>query len=123
MKRERSRSPLTPPPAFKSPIPTKPLPTSSSSQKEEKPKETKINNTKSKTETQQATTSEVVRYTGRPGEKKFSNRCRLFVANLNTNLTEEDVRDLFSPYGELSESYFNKDKGFAFVRLVSLLHF
>ena len=35
-------------------------------------------------------------------------------------MTEEDVRALFVPYGELSESYFNKEKGFGFVRLVSI---
>jgi len=130
-KRERSRSPLTPPPTFKSPIltkplPSKPLPKSSPSQNKEPAKETKSkdNRANNKNKNQQATSSQKansdsdgVRYRGRPGEKKFSNRCRLFIANLNTTMTEEDVRALFVPYGELSESYFNKDKGFGFVRL------
>ncbi|XP_066915220.1 non-POU domain-containing octamer-binding protein-like [Clytia hemisphaerica] len=61
--------------------------------------------------------NERVRYTGRPGEKKFSNKCRLFVANLNTNMTEDEVKGLFTPFGELSEIFFNKEKGFGFVRL------
>jgi len=63
------------------------------------------------------TTTNVARYSGRPGEKKFSGRCRLFVANLNTNMTEDDVTNIFQPYGETSEVYFNKDKGFGFIRL------
>lgn len=62
----------------------------------------------------------VLRYTGRPGEKKFSGRCRLFVANMNNNTTENELRNMFTPYGETGEVYINKDKGFGFIRLVSL---
>ena len=131
-KRERSRSPLTPPPTFKSPILTKPIPSkqlpkSSPSQKKELSQENSSKDNKNN-KNQQSTSSNKanndsndVRYRGRPGEKKFSNRCRLFVANLNASMTEEDVRALFTPYGEVSESYYNKDKGFGFVRLVSII--
>ncbi|XP_057306302.1 non-POU domain-containing octamer-binding protein-like [Hydractinia symbiolongicarpus] len=51
------------------------------------------------------------------GEKKFSGRCRLFVANMNNGTTEEDLRELFGEYGEIGEVYVNKEKGFGFIRL------
>lgn len=59
------------------------------------------------------------RYTGKPGEKKFSGRCRLFVANMVNTTTESELRSMFTPYGETGEVYINKDKGFGFIRLVS----
>ena len=62
-----------------------------------------------------------VKYTGRDGEKKFSGRCRLFVANLNNSTTEEELRELFGQFGETGEVFVNKDKGFGFIRLVSYL--
>lgn len=51
------------------------------------------------------------------GEKKFSGRCRLFVANLHNSTTEADLRQLFTPFGEIGEVYVNKEKGFGFIRL------
>lgn len=54
----------------------------------------------------------------RPGEKTFTQRCRLFVGNLPTDLTEEDFRKLFAKYGEASEVFINRDRGFGFIRLV-----
>ena len=62
-----------------------------------------------------------VKYMGRDGEKKFSGRCRLFVANLNNSTTEEELRELFGQFGETGEVFVNKDKGFGFIRLVSYL--
>ncbi|KAJ8407113.1 hypothetical protein AAFF_G00287890 [Aldrovandia affinis] len=53
----------------------------------------------------------------RPGEKTFTQRCRLFVGNLPTDLTEEDFRKLFAKYGEASEVFINRDRGFGFIRL------
>ena len=53
--------------------------------------------------------------------RKFSNHCRLWIGNLPLDITEEDVRELFKPYGEFDEVYFDKNKGFAFVRMVSFL--
>jgi len=57
------------------------------------------------------------KYTGRPGEKKFNGRCRLFVANLHNTTTEDDLKELFGEFGETGEIYVNKEKGFGFIRL------
>ncbi|XP_069496897.1 paraspeckle component 1 [Ambystoma mexicanum] len=55
----------------------------------------------------------------KPGEKPFTQRCRLFVGNLPPDLTEEDFRKLFVKYGEPSEVFINRDRGFGFIRLES----
>ncbi len=54
----------------------------------------------------------------RPGEKTFTQRCRLFVGNLPSDMTEEDFKKLFSKYGEANEVFINLDRGFGFIRLV-----
>ncbi|RXG67245.1 Hrp65 protein [Armadillidium vulgare] len=51
------------------------------------------------------------------GVKKFSNHCRLWIGNLPLDINEDDVKELFKPYGEFDEVYFDKSKGFAFVRM------
>lgn len=51
--------------------------------------------------------------------RKFSNHCRLWVGNLPLDIKEDDVKELFKPFGEYDEVYFDKNKGFAFVRMVS----
>ncbi len=56
----------------------------------------------------------------KPGEKTYTQRSRLFVGNLPTGTTEEDVEKLFSKYGKPSEIFINKERGFGFIRLVSL---
>ncbi|XP_035248742.1 paraspeckle component 1-like isoform X3 [Anguilla anguilla] len=53
----------------------------------------------------------------KPGEKTFTQRCRLFVGNLPTDLTGEDFKKLFSKYGEANEVFINRDRGFGFIRL------
>ncbi|XP_061842154.1 non-POU domain-containing octamer-binding protein [Nerophis lumbriciformis] len=53
----------------------------------------------------------------KPGEKTFTQRSRLFVGNLPTGVTEEDIEKLFSKYGKASEIFVNKDRGFGFIRL------
>ncbi|XP_078258581.1 paraspeckle component 1-like isoform X3 [Rhinoraja longicauda] len=53
----------------------------------------------------------------RPGEKTYTQRCRLFVGNLPTDITEEDFKKLFRKYGEASEVFINRDRGFGFIRL------
>ncbi|XP_062866599.1 paraspeckle component 1 isoform X2 [Trichomycterus rosablanca] len=53
----------------------------------------------------------------KPGEKTFTQRCRLFVGNLPTDITEEDFRKMFSKYGEANEVFINRDRGFGFIRL------
>lgn len=55
----------------------------------------------------------------KPGEKSYTQRCRLFVGNLPNDITEEDFRKMFAKYGEPSEVFINKGKGFGFIRLES----
>ncbi|XP_074542901.1 splicing factor, proline- and glutamine-rich isoform X2 [Halichoeres trimaculatus] len=55
----------------------------------------------------------------KPGEKTYTQRCRLFIGNLPNDLTEEDFKKLFAKYGEPSEVFINKAKGFGFIRLES----
>lgn len=58
----------------------------------------------------------------KPGEKTYTQRCRLFIGNLPNDITEAEFRKLFSKYGEPSEIFINQGKGFGFIRLVSLLY-
>jgi len=53
----------------------------------------------------------------KPGEKSYTQRSRLFVGNLPTGVTEQEVEKLFSKYGKPSEIFINKDRGFGFIRL------
>ena len=57
-----------------------------------------------------------------PHEKKHGGRSRLFVGNLTNGVTEDDLKELFGRFGDASEIYVNKEKGFGFVRLVSVLN-
>lgn len=50
-------------------------------------------------------------------EVKFSGRNRLYVGNLTNDVTEEELKDLFSPYGEISEAFINPEKNFAFLKI------
>lgn len=51
------------------------------------------------------------------GEKKFSGRNRLYIGNLSNDITEEEVTEMFKPFGESSELFINKEKNFGFIRL------
>ncbi|XP_023651746.1 non-POU domain-containing octamer-binding protein isoform X2 [Paramormyrops kingsleyae] len=53
----------------------------------------------------------------KPGEKTYTQRSRMFVGNLPTGVTEQEVEKLFSKYGKPSEIFINKDRGFGFIRL------
>ncbi|XP_037552467.1 paraspeckle component 1 isoform X2 [Nematolebias whitei] len=53
----------------------------------------------------------------RPGEKTFTQRARLFVGSLPLDVTEEEFRKLFAKYGNISEVFLNRERGFGFVRL------
>ncbi|XP_067468354.1 splicing factor, proline- and glutamine-rich isoform X1 [Thunnus thynnus] len=55
----------------------------------------------------------------KPGEKTYTQRCRLFIGNLPNDITEDEFRKLFAKYGEPSEVFINKSKGFGFIRLES----
>ena len=54
------------------------------------------------------------------GPKKFSNKARLFFGNLPRDFTEAELRGLLEEHGEVQEVYHNRDKSFAFARMVSL---
>ena len=58
----------------------------------------------------------------RPGEKTFTQRCRLFIGNLPNDITENEFKKLFSKYGEPSEIFINQSKGFGFIRLVGVVY-
>ena len=51
-------------------------------------------------------------------EKKFSNKARLFVGNLPRDTSEDELKKLFKPFGEVNEVYLQKEKNFGFVRMV-----
>lgn len=53
----------------------------------------------------------------KPGEKTFTQRSRLFVGNLPTGVTEDDLEKLFVKYGKVNEIFINKERGFGFIRL------
>ncbi|XP_006820520.1 uncharacterized protein LOC100371475 isoform X2 [Saccoglossus kowalevskii] len=55
-------------------------------------------------------------------EKKFSGRCRLFVGNLTNDTDEEEFKKMFKKYGDVSEVYLNKERGFGFIRLDTRLN-
>lgn len=58
----------------------------------------------------------------KPGEKTYTQRCRLFIGNLPNDITEDEFRKLFAKYGEPSEIFINQGKGFGFIRLVRLMY-
>ncbi|XP_076864667.1 splicing factor, proline- and glutamine-rich isoform X2 [Brachyhypopomus gauderio] len=55
----------------------------------------------------------------KPGEKTYTQRCRLFIGNLPNDISEDEFRKLFAKYGEPSEIFINQGKGFGFIRLES----
>lgn len=50
-------------------------------------------------------------------QKKFTGRCRLFVGNITPEVTEEQFKEMFTPFGEVSEVFVNAARGFGFIRL------
>jgi proline- and glutamine-rich splicing factor len=52
-------------------------------------------------------------------EKKFTDRCRLYIGNLTSDVTEDEITQLFQPYGETAELFVGKEKNSALIRLVS----
>ncbi|XP_052239072.1 non-POU domain-containing octamer-binding protein-like isoform X5 [Dreissena polymorpha] len=50
-------------------------------------------------------------------QKKFTGRCRLFVGNITPDTTEEQFKEMFTPFGEVSEVFVNAARGFGFIRL------
>ncbi|CAG9764345.1 unnamed protein product [Ceutorhynchus assimilis] len=50
-------------------------------------------------------------------EKQFNGRSRLYLGNIGNDVTEEDLAELFKPYGETSEAFMNKEKNFGFIKI------
>lgn len=50
-------------------------------------------------------------------EVKFSGRNRLYIGNLTSDITEDELKELFTPYGETSEAFLNAEKFFAFIKV------
>lgn len=50
--------------------------------------------------------------------KKFTNKARLFFGNLPRDFSEDELKKLLAAHGEVQEIYHNKDKNFAFARMV-----
>ncbi|KAJ8983887.1 hypothetical protein NQ317_000923 [Molorchus minor] len=50
-------------------------------------------------------------------EKKFNGRNRLYIGNIGSEVTEDDITDLFKPYGETAEIFLNKEKNFGFIKV------
>uniref|UniRef100_T1GFR6 RRM domain-containing protein n=1 Tax=Megaselia scalaris TaxID=36166 RepID=T1GFR6_MEGSC len=50
-------------------------------------------------------------------EIKFSGRNRLYIGNLTNDVNESELIELFKPYGEISETFLNNEKNFAFLKL------
>ena len=51
------------------------------------------------------------------GERKFTGRCRLFVGNLPTEITEAEFKELFMKFGEIGECFLNTSRSFGFIKL------
>ncbi|KQS38910.1 uncharacterized protein Dere_GG21764, isoform B [Drosophila erecta] len=52
-----------------------------------------------------------------PSEAKFSGRNRLYVGNLTNDITDDELREMFKPYGEIGEIFSNPDKNFTFLKV------
>lgn len=52
-------------------------------------------------------------------EKKFNMRARLFIGNLGDGTTEKQLKDMISKHGEIGETFFQKEKRFAFFRMAT----
>ena len=50
-------------------------------------------------------------------------RCRLFIGNVPSDLTQDEFQILFGKYGELVEYFVNPSRGFGFIKLVCFLSF
>lgn len=55
---------------------------------------------------------------GGKAERRFTNRCKLFIGNLPNGTTEKDLRELFSPYGETDSAFIAMGRNFGFIKLV-----
>uniref|UniRef100_A0A914BWE5 RRM domain-containing protein n=1 Tax=Acrobeloides nanus TaxID=290746 RepID=A0A914BWE5_9BILA len=54
-------------------------------------------------------------------KKLYTGRCRLFVGGLPREITRDELTDLFTPFGDVSETFLS-DKGFGFVKMDTRSH-
>lgn len=54
--------------------------------------------------------------------KKFTNRARLFVGNLSNDTNDEDLRKMFEKYAPEPEVFLDRQKMFAFIKMVRMIH-
>ncbi|XP_028173133.1 hrp65 protein-like [Ostrinia furnacalis] len=50
-------------------------------------------------------------------EMKFNGRSRLYIGNLTNDVTEDEILNLFTPFGEAAELFLNKEKNFGFIKM------
>jgi len=50
-------------------------------------------------------------------ETKFSGRNRLYIGNLTSDMNEDEIRELFKPFGEVGEIFHNAEKNFCFLKV------
>jgi proline- and glutamine-rich splicing factor len=43
---------------------------------------------------------------------------RLYIGNISNEVTETEIKELFASYGEMDELFLNREKNFAFLKLV-----
>ncbi|KAF4080531.1 hypothetical protein AMELA_G00172370 [Ameiurus melas] len=125
----------TPQPPIQSPPPknitTKPEPTTPQNQPRKNQPKTAVSGNVQKPPNNEGQTSRAADPSGaqelrasfsmlrKPGEKTYTQRCRLFIGNLPNDITDAEFRKLFAKYGEPSEIFINQGKGFGFIRLES----
>jgi len=54
--------------------------------------------------------------------RKFLANTRLYIGNISNEATESEVKELFASYGEIDELFLNREKNFAFLKLVSMIY-
>ncbi|CAF0886170.1 unnamed protein product [Adineta ricciae] len=77
------------------------------------------NNEKKITSDQKKTTSDEKKTINEEKKPTQGGRCRLFIGNIPSDLTQEEFQLLFEKYGELVEYFVNPSRGFGFIKLTS----
>merc|ERR1719225_2589666 len=54
-------------------------------------------------------------------ERKFSGRARIYIGNFTSDMTEAQLKEILTQFGEVGEIFYNREKNFAFLRMGSRL--